>query len=52
MAQSYWVRIPAGSDVCHRGCAYRPTVFQTVQRPVVCSAVYGTVHYKLDKSRA
>ena len=21
------------------------TVFQTVQRPVLCSAVYGTVHY-------
>ena len=35
--------------------AYR-FVRQTVQRPVVCSAVYGTVHYKeplksFDKSR-
>ena len=51
----YWVRMPAGSDVCHRGCAYR--VFNTVQRPGECSAGYGTVHYKkplklLDKSRA
>ena len=33
-----------GSDICHRGCAY--TVLQTVQRPGVCSAAYGTVHYK------
>ena len=40
----YRVRIPTGSDVCHRGCAY--TVLQTVQMPVVCSAVYDTVHYK------
>ena len=24
-----WVRIQAGSDVCHRGCAYRPTVLLT-----------------------
>ena len=37
-----------------RGCAY--TVLQTVQRSGVCSAVYGTVHYKeslksFDKSR-
>ena len=40
-----WVRIPAGSNVCHRGCAY--TVLQTVQRPGVCIAVYGTtMHYK------
>ena len=36
-------------------CAY--TVLQTVQRPRVCSAVYGGVHYKeplklFDKSRA
>ena len=29
--QRYWVRLPVGSDVCHRGCAH--TVFQTVQRP-------------------
>ena len=40
----YQVQIPAGSDICHRGCAY--TVLQTVQRPGVCSAAYGTVHYK------
>ena len=51
----YWVRIPAGSVVCHRGCAY--TVLQTFQRHVVYSAVYGTVHYKkplksFDKSEA
>ena len=42
-------------DVCHRGCTY--TVLQTVQRPGVYSAVYGTVDYKeplnsFDKSRA
>ena len=29
--QRYWFRIPAGSDVCHQGCAY--TVLQTVQMP-------------------
>ena len=40
----YWVQIPVGSDVSHRGCAY--TVLQTVQRHGVCSEVYGTVHYK------
>ena len=40
----YWVRIPAGSDICDWGCAY--TMIQTVQRPGVCSAVYDTVHYK------
>ena len=47
----YWVRIPAGSDVCRRDCAYK--VFQTVQRPGVYRAVYGTVHYKepFDKQR-
>ena len=28
------VRIPDGSNVCHRGCAY--TVLQTVQIPGVC----------------
>ena len=53
MAQSYrlglviWgqrVRIPIGPDICHRGCAF--TVLQTVQRPAVYSAAYGTVHYK------
>ena len=53
--QRYWFRIPAVSDVWHRGCAY--TVFQTVQRHGVRSVVYGTVHYKeplnlFDKSRA
>ena len=40
----YQVRIPLGSVVCHRGCAY--TVFQTVQRDGVYSAAYGTVHCK------
>ena len=40
----YQVRIPVGSDICHRGCAY--IVLQTVQRPGVYSAAYGTVHYK------
>ena len=42
--QRYWVRIPVGSDICHRACAY--TVLQTVQKPGVCSAVYGSVYYK------
>ena len=37
-------RIPVGPDNFYRGCAY--TVLQTVQRHEVCSAVYGTVHYK------
>ena len=36
-----------GSDTCHLifdiCCAY--TVLQTTQRPGVCSAIYGTVHY-------
>ena len=54
-AQSYWVQILVGSDVGHRGCAY--TVLQTVQRHIVCSDVYGTVHYKeplklFDRTRA
>ena len=40
----YQVRIPVGSDICHRGCAY--TVLQTVQSPGVYSAAYCTVHYK------
>ena len=40
----YQVRIPVGTDVCHRGCAY--TEFQAVQRHGVYSAAYGTVHYK------
>ena len=30
-AQRYWVRVPAGSDVYHRSCAY--TVLLTVRRP-------------------
>ena len=54
--QMYWVRIQAESDVCHWGCAYTHTVLQTVQRPRLCRAVYGIVHYKeplqsFDKSR-
>ena len=40
----YQVRIPVEPDICLRGCAY--TVIQTVQRPGVYSAAYGTVHYK------
>ena len=53
--QSYWARILVGSSVCYRGCAY--TVFQTFQRPGVCSDVCGTVYNKdplklFDKSRA
>ena len=40
----YQIRILVGPDICHRGCAY--TVLQTVQRPAVYSADYGTVHYK------
>ena len=39
-----WPTIKPTLDVCHRGCAY--TVLQSVQRAGVCSAVYGTVHYK------
>ena len=35
---------PGRWDVRHRVCAY--TVLQTVRRPGVCSAVYGTMHYK------
>ena len=33
VARRYWVRIPAGSDVCYRGCAH--IVFQTDLRPGV-----------------
>ena len=49
------LRIPAGWDVSHRGCVYAEV--QTVQRIGVCSAGYGTVHYKeparlFKKSRA
>ena len=40
----YQVRIPIGTDICHRGCAY--IVLQTVQMHGVYSAAYGTVHYK------
>ena len=40
----YLVRIPVWKDICRRGCAY--TVLQTVKRPGVYSAAYGTVHYK------
>ena len=40
----YQVRIPVGTYIFHRGCAY--TVLQTVQRHGVYSAAYGTVHYK------
>ena len=40
----YQVRIPVRPDIYHRGCAY--TVLQTVQRPGVYSAAYGTVRYK------
>ena len=40
----YQVRIPVWKDICRRGCAYR--VLQTVKRPRVYSAAYGTVHYK------
>ena len=35
---------PGRWDVRHRVCAY--TVLQTLQKPGVCSAVCGTVHYK------
>ena len=50
-----YIPTQAGSDGCHWGCAY--TVLQTIQRPGVNSAAYGTVHYKeplksFDKSRA
>ena len=40
----YQARILVGPDICNRGCAY--PVLQTVQRPGVYSAAYGTVHYK------
>ena len=39
--------IPAGSDICHRGCAY--IVLQTVQRFGVYSAVYSV--YQTIKRR-
>ena len=35
---------PGRTDICHRGCAY--TVFQTVRRHGVVSAVYSTVHFE------
>ena len=40
----YQARIPGGTDICHRGCAY--TVIQTVQRQGVYSAAYGTLYYE------
>ena len=40
----YQVQIPVGPDICHRSCAY--IVLQTVRRPGVYSAAYGTVYYK------
>ena len=40
----YQFRIPFGTDICHRGCAY--TVFQTVQRHGVYIAAHRTVRYK------
>ena len=40
----YRIRISVGPDIYHRGCAY--TVFQTVQRYVMYSVIYGIVHYK------
>ena len=40
----YQVRIPVGSNICHRGCAY--TVLQTVQMNGV-SAAYGIVQCAL-----
>ena len=42
--ERYCVRILVGSHVCHQSCAY--TVLQTIQRPGVCSSVYGTVPLK------
>ena len=39
-SQRYWVRIPAGSAICHRDCAY--TVLQTVLMPGVHSEVLGS----------
>ena len=36
----YLARIPAGSDVCHRGCPYtQNTVLQTARNSRVCSTV-------------
>ena len=35
-------------DICHRGCAY--TILQTVQRPGMCSVVYGTVQCALYRT--
>ena len=40
----YQVRVPVGTDICYRGCAY--TVLQTVRRHGVYIAAYGNVHYK------
>ena len=53
--QRYWAQIPVDLIYVIGGCAYK--VLQTVQKPGVCSAVFGTVHYKaplnsFKKSRA
>ena len=45
----FHVRIPVGTDICHRGCAY--TVLQTVQRYGVYGAAYDTVNFKETLSR-
>ena len=51
------IRVTAGSDVCHRGCAY--IMVLTVQMSVQCYPWYSisSVHYKeplklFDKGRA
>ena len=44
VTSGYQVRIPVGTDIFHRGCAY--TVLQTVQRHGVYCVVYSIVHYK------
>ena len=44
VTSGYQVRVPVGTDICHRGCVY--TVLQTVKRHWVYRATYGTVHYK------
>ena len=39
----YKVRIPVGTDISHRGCAY--TMLQTVQRHGEYTAAHGIVRY-------
>ena len=39
-----WLETRAGSDVCHRVCAY--TVLQGVYIPGVCTAGDGPMHFK------